>query len=145
MPVGEDSKWQQSHFIEADTIRDNIGRLGELVPYRKNKVDGPAQLYDLTTKDGRRGVVGFISPISHHFCNECNRLRLTSEGKLRSCLLTDNETDLKHLVRNDGTDEEIMEQIRFNIQNKPKGHNLELGKGDTSSNPCQGKMSRIGG
>ncbi|MDH3360676.1 MAG: GTP 3',8-cyclase MoaA, partial [Desulfobulbaceae bacterium] len=91
--------------------------------------------------EGAKGKIGFISPISHHFCDKCNRLRLTSEGKLRSCLLTDKETDIKSIIRDGGSDTDIKNALLQTILNKPKGHKLN----DKNSGNCHGQMSRIGG
>jgi cyclic pyranopterin phosphate synthase len=102
-------------------------------------------MYKLQGKDGRSGSVGFISPISHHFCDQCNRLRLTSEGKLRACLLSDRETDLKSLLRHGATDQEIVESIRQTILDKPKGHTLQEDLLVQQRQTCSGRMSRIGG
>ena len=102
-------------------------------------------MFELLTTDGRKGAVGFISPISHHFCDQCNRLRLTSEGKLRSCLLNDQETDLKTMLRGGATDQEIREQIGDTIRNKPQGHTLEHDPEGQERMTCAGQMSRIGG
>ena len=146
MPVGEKSSWQEDRFIAGDDIRDKVNTVGTLTPCPRNKSDGPAMMYDLLTEDGKKGRVGFISPISHHFCDRCNRLRLTSEGRLRACLLNDVETDLKQLIRNGAGDSEIENAIRTTILEKPKGHHLQ----DSASRPskggaCSGRMSRIGG
>ncbi len=145
MPVGGENSNQKEQFIESDKIQEDMRSLGTLQPCPERRGDGPARMYDLKSGDGRTGKVGFISPISHHFCDNCNRLRLTSEGKLRACLLTDNETDLKDLLRNNGTDEQIVEQIRKTILKKPQGHNLQLAKKTDDDNSCNSKMSRIGG
>jgi len=109
------------------------------------RLEGPARVYRLTTPDGQTGKVGFISPISHHFCDQCNRLRLTSEGRLRACLLHNHETDLKTLLRQGGTDSEIQEAIRETILNKPKGHTLQNDQTETGMTNCVGQMSQIGG
>lgn len=145
MPVGEKSSWEKKQFIKSDEIKEMISSLGTLTPFERKHGEGPARMYDLESNDGRTGSVGFISPISHHFCDKCNRLRLTSEGKLRACLLTDNETDLKHLLRNNGSDDEIIEQIRQTILNKPQGHSLNDDDETDTKQKCNGRMSRIGG
>lgn len=145
MPVGGEGNKQKDQFIESDRIKKDLQTLGTLSPCPEKRTEGPARIFDLKSQDGRHGKVGFISPISHHFCDKCNRLRLTSEGKLRSCLLTDNETDLKTLLRNNGSDEQIVEQIRKTILNKPQGHALRLENEIEEGLSCNSKMSRIGG
>jgi cyclic pyranopterin phosphate synthase len=145
MPVGEKSSWQKEKFISSEEIKLLIAELGTLTPFRKSHGEGPARMYNLHGKDGTTGAVGFISPISHHFCDQCNRLRLTSEGKLRACLLSDRETDLKSLLRNGATDRELIDSIRQTILNKPQGHTLQEDLLVQDRHNCSGRMSRIGG
>ncbi len=145
MPVGDRNSWQKEKFISSDEIIQLIGELGSLVPYERSHGEGPARMYNFQGKDGRSGSIGFISPISHHFCDQCNRLRLTSEGKLRACLLSDRETDLKALLRGGATDKELIEAIRQTIMKKPQGHNLQQDLLKSDRQTCSGRMSRIGG
>lgn len=145
MPVGEKNSWHKEQFIRADEIKALLAEVGTLTPHQKSHGTGPARMYQLESRDGRTGEVGFISPISHHFCDQCNRLRLTSEGKLRSCLLNDNETDLKSLLREGGSDQEIAKSIKKTILNKPQGHTLQQDTTIAEKSSCGGRMSRIGG
>ena len=138
MPIGASTLWDKGKYISSQEIMKLIKPLGTLEPVPARRMDGPARIYRLA---GAVGSVGFISPISHHFCDRCNRLRLTSEGRLRSCLLSDQETDLKERLRNGANDEEIRELIVATILNKPKGHNISPEGGGN----CHGQMSRIGG
>ncbi len=138
MPVGGAAVWDRSRYISSSEIMERLGALGELVPAADSGINGPARLYRLP---GSLGSLGFISPISNHFCDRCNRLRLTAEGMLRSCLLSDQQTDLKTILRDGGDDEAIRRAILEAIRHKPKGHALKPGEvGD-----CHGRMSRIGG
>lgn len=138
MPIGASSVWNREKYISSQQIMERLAQLGELQPAHSGHMDGPARLFRLP---GAKGSLGFISPISHHFCDRCNRLRLTSEGRLRSCLLSDRETDLKARLRAGATDQEIGELLIAAILDKPKGHGL------TQENAvnCHGRMSRIGG
>ncbi len=145
MPVGEKSSWQKEQFVSAEEIKKVISELGVLSPFQKSHGEGPARMFDLESPDKRKGAVGFISPISHHFCDKCNRLRLTSEGKLRSCLLNDKETDLKSLLRGGASDQKIIGSIRKTIQDKPQGHTLQDDLTAKERPSCGGRMSRIGG
>ncbi len=140
MPLGKKSTWNKSAYITSDELKELIGAMGTLEALPGCRMDGPAKVYSLTTADGSKGQVGFISPISHHFCDTCNRLRLTSAGMLRACLLHDREADLKTLLRQGGTDDEIRGLIRQTILDKPKGHTLAEDQAT-----CAGQMSRIGG
>lgn len=145
MPIGNKESWDKSRFISAAELREIIGTLGTLETVPGSRLDGPARVYRLTTPDGGSGKIGFISPISHHFCDQCNRLRLTSEGRLRACLLHDHECDLKAILRQGGTDEDIRRAIQQTIMDKPKGHTLQDDLADGGRKSCQGRMSRIGG
>ena len=139
MPIGNSSSWGKEKFISGEEIKARIeAELGELHPLSRHKLDGPARVFTLATAQGR---IGFISPLSHKFCDRCNRLRLTSEGHLRSCLLTDEETDLRQALRSGCSDEEIVALIKKTIKNKPEGHAIAR----QEKKSCHGKMSRIGG
>jgi cyclic pyranopterin phosphate synthase len=89
---------------------------------------------------GAAGTIGFISPISEPFCSTCNRVRLSADGKLRLCLLRADEVDLRDIVRNGGTSEELTSRIRSAIWRKPWGHGIAEG----DFNIGRG-MSQIGG
>ncbi len=145
MPAGDAGSWQQKRFIAVADIIKKIGVLGELIPQQAQAQAGPAQMFSLHTDMGLTGRVGFISPISHHFCDRCNRLRLTAEGRLRACLLKDEERDLKALIRGNASDADIVAAIRNTIENKPKGHELHSTEDVLRRNRYGGKMSRIGG
>jgi GTP 3',8-cyclase len=145
MPVGEKSTWRKDQFISSEEIKALIAQLGALTPFTKKHGEGPARMYKLQTATGQSGSVGFISPISHHFCDHCNRLRLTSEGHLRACLLSDKETDLKVLLRNGASDQDILAAIRQTILDKPQGHFLSTDFKGPDRQLCSGQMSKIGG
>jgi len=142
MPLGDSSRWSKETFMSSDEIRARIERLGPLVPQRRGAADGPARVFRLG--GDTPGSLGFISPISHHFCDRCNRLRLTSEGRLRSCLLHDREYDLKGLLRAGGGDDEIRALLLEAIRNKPRGHQLAE-RLEERGGHCHGRMFRIGG
>ncbi len=142
MPIGASSRWNKSTYMASDEIKQRVSDLGELIPVSSGRADGPAAMFRLG--DDAKGKLGFISPISHHFCDRCNRLRLTSEGMLRSCLLHDEETDLRSVLRNGGDDQEIRKTLLAAIRNKPKGHQMEERIKEHGSD-CHGRMSRIGG
>lgn len=145
MPLGVKSTWQKKAFISGKDIIKRLAQVGTLKPLSHSRMEGPAKMYSINGKDGQEGRIGVISPISHHFCDQCNRLRLTSEGKLRSCLLYDRETDLKNFIRNGCTDDNIRELIKKTISLKPKGHTLNSSLHVKSAANCSGQMSRIGG
>ncbi len=142
MPIGTSSRWNKKTYMSSDEIMGRFRDLGELIPQEKQQADGPARVFKLGAD--ALGSLGFISPISHHFCDRCNRLRLTSEGRLRSCLLHDEETDLRSVLRAGCSDDDIRTTLLTAIRNKPKGHQMaERLKQDGGD--CHGRMSRIGG
>ena len=135
MPVGNGSLYDEKRHIPTKDIRKTVKRLGELTAVRVRK-NGPAKYYRLP---GAEGVIGFISAMTHHFCKECNRLRLTADGKLRPCLFSETEIDLKTPMRRGIPDEEIERLLKLSIEVKPEGHYLLERAGDGRP------MSRIGG
>lgn len=124
MPMG-DSRVEQRHQLLAQEIRERIeSSLGSLSPVPGEPNDGPAKKFRLN--DGP-GVVGFITPISSHFCAQCNRLRLTSRGTLRPCLLNDYEKDILGPLRTGASDDELARIIRAALKKKPMDHHMEIG------------------
>ncbi len=112
-------------------------RWGPLTPEPHDNPADPARPYRLP---GAAGTVGFISSVTENFCAGCNRMRLTSEGKLRLCLLRADELDLRPLLRNGATDAELRAAIREGVWRKPWGHGLKDGV-----LPVGRGMSQIGG
>jgi cyclic pyranopterin phosphate synthase len=137
MPMG-DHHLDEGKYLPAFEIMRRISSLGELVPVRHEENDGPAERYRF--KDAA-GEIGFIRPMSQHFCHQCNRLRLTASGRLRPCLLSDRQEDIKGPLRQGASDEEIVEIFIKTIQFKPSQHHL----GTRHSDPVKDVMSRIGG
>jgi GTP 3',8-cyclase len=88
--------WWQSHFLSMAEVRRRLAVLGSLEPLIREAAAGPARTFRLP---GFRGELGFISPMSEHHCRTCNRLRLSSDGKVRPCLLASQELDLKGPLR----------------------------------------------
>ena len=115
----------------------NEERLGPLTAVTANG-PGPARYYQLP---GAEGTLGFISPISEHFCHACNRLRLTSDGRLLPCLLSNTAFDMRTPLRAGATDEELRELLVQTINAKPRGHHLAETVEPTQCTP----MSQIGG
>lgn len=136
MPLGALKK-EVGEMVSAEEIRERIQNLGRLEPYAGNGGDGPARYYRFT---GAEGTIGFISPMTEHFCHNCNRLRLTADGHLRPCLLDDDEVDLKAVLRNGANTEELKELIRRAVGLKQEQHHLAEGIG-----PEKRSMREIGG
>ena len=117
MPIGVGSKFKGiSNEDILSLIKSNYGDLEEI---RRDKDGGPASYIRL--KNGK-GKIGFISAISNCFCEDCNRIRLTSEGFLKQCLHFNYGIDLKKILRNGASEEEILNVIKNNIYNKPEKH-----------------------
>ena len=145
MPIGVQGE-NQEKYVSNDDLMERIGHMGKLIPVEDRragkKFEGPARLFQL---EGARGIIGFISPMSHNFCHACNRLRLTADGGLRACLMVDSEIDLKTPMRKGCTDEELEQLIRKAIENKPRGQHTEAAGEDRSRRKCVREMSTIGG
>ncbi len=112
--------------------------MGELIPIIKGNFDGPAERYRFA---GAPGEIGFISPLSHLFCHACNRMRLTADGRLRACLLCNDETDLKGPMRGHASDAKLQELFLKTDYNKRPCHGLDAHK----RHFFFGQMSSIGG
>jgi len=127
MPVGECAGWASSRFYSSQSIF-------ELAPeLRETGTNGVTKLYMLP--DGS-GSVGLISPVSSHFCPTCNRIRITAEGKLKPCLHSAEEIDLRGLQGS-----ELEETIRDSIFGKPQKHTLDEGESSSAAR----NMNEIGG
>jgi cyclic pyranopterin phosphate synthase len=138
MPTAGVDFWNRDHVLTIDMIRKKIGKLGTLIPVNGDERDGPAARFRL---EGAAGELGFISPISSCFCKNCNRLRLTPDGKLRACLFSDNEIDLKSYLRNRCDDEKLKGLLMTALRNKPQRHTIET----SLFRKCQRNMAAIGG
>lgn len=129
MPIGPTADYAKSKFLSCDQVIKN----SKLKKIENDDISSPASLYKL---DGAKGRVGFIEPISHNFCENCNRMRLTSDGKLKTCLHSDKVIDLKTPLRNG---EDIRGLIEKALLTKPLKHKLDEGYNIVES------MNRIGG
>ena len=137
MPIGE-SQMGNSPLLLAPEIKKRISVLGSLIPVRNSTNDGPAQRYRF---EGALGEIGFIHALSHHFCDRCNRLRLTARGQLRPCLLSDHHEDVKGPMRSGCSDDQLAEIFIKAVSHKPSDHNLSV---QDPSRVC-GQMNSIGG
>ncbi len=158
MPMGEDTKWSKELYLPADEILYRAGNFATLEAMdasqseqeHKTNHHGPARMYTLPEGQGRLGI---ISALSNHFCHSCNRMRVTSDGQLRTCLFADTEYDLRHILRKDSEhavekgQEEIEEEIcsifEKAIKDKPLGEALLKAK--QAQAVAQKKMVSIGG
>jgi cyclic pyranopterin phosphate synthase len=119
MPIGADDGWSRDAVVSTREIIGRIAAAGfRMMPIGCHG-DQPADRYGFT--DGA-GELGFISPVSDPFCASCNRVRITSDGKLRTCLFSHRETDLRRLVRDGAGDEDLKEAIASAVFSKEEGH-----------------------
>jgi len=137
MPIGKSNLPAEQPLLAKD-IKAILSSIGNVMPVNNNIYDGPAKRYKF---ENATGEIGIISPISHHFCESCNRLRLTSSGQLRPCLLSDYHEDLKTPIRSGCNDNDLINIILKTIKNKPSKHKLSTEK----SSRILSQMSSIGG
>jgi cyclic pyranopterin phosphate synthase len=128
-----------AEFVPSNELRQRISLLGKLEPCTPVAGNGPAMYYRLA---GAKGTIGFISPLTElSFCSRCNRMRLTSDGKLRPCLLGEDEIDLRISLRNNVSMDELKRLILKAVASKPEHHQL----GGGNIRVVKRKMSQIGG
>ena len=125
MPVHENLGVQAQSYIGSDEILELVAAVGDLVPGGGPSGNGPARYYRFA--DGA-GAVGVISPLSHDYCERCNRVRLTADGRLRLCLFGDHEIDLRTPLRSTGGPEAVAGLLRSAMYIKPERHHLQLGE-----------------
>jgi len=138
MPMGNSAVTMDQQMLIPEIIDRVSAAIGKLTPMGKKRHDGPARRF---SAKGALGEIGFISPVSSHFCHQCNRLRLTSTGMLRPCLLHNYEMDILSVLRNGGTREDIKACILQTIANKPRQHSL----GGKDHGKIHAQMFTIGG
>ncbi len=136
MPFGT-LKTDAATVVPILEIGERIQSLGKLEPYSNQIGNGPARYYQLP---GAEGTIGFITPLTEHFCHNCNRLRLTSNGQLRPCLLDDDEVDLEQRLRQGASMDELKQLIQQAVDIKRERHHLNEGL-----TPGGRTMRQIGG
>jgi cyclic pyranopterin phosphate synthase len=120
MPMGIAREWDSKRFVGAQENRERLGGEPGPLPVAL-ETPGPAQHLRFP---GARGIIGLIGAVTEHFCGRCNRLRLTSDGKLRPCLFSGRETDLKPFLRSEASDAHISGVLRLCVDGKPEGHSM---------------------
>ena len=138
MPLDSDKVWERDKVLFGHEIVDMIKENYELVPIDNSLEIGPASEYNFA--DGK-GKIGIITAVSNPFCDHCNRIRMTADGKLRTCLFSTEETNLKELIRSGVTDGTIIETIKQAVLVKEPGHKINL---DDFERPTRA-MHAIGG
>ncbi|HEX3462647.1 MAG TPA: GTP 3',8-cyclase MoaA [Candidatus Elarobacter sp.] len=138
MPVEDNVDLQRDAWISSDEVLARLGALGELTPVPNPHGNGPARTF---AYDGAPGTLGVISPLAHDYCERCNRVRLSADGRLKLCLFGDHLIDLRTPLRAGGGEAAIVGLFRGAMHVKPERHHLELG--ETSS--MMRAFSEIGG
>ena len=122
MPLDADNQWERKNVLIADEIVAILqAEFGTLEPVPSDNPNAPAN--DFRFADGK-GKIGMIASVSQPFCRTCNRFRLTAEGKLRNCLFSHEETDIRGLLRNGGADIEVADAMVSCIAAKNEGHQI---------------------
>jgi GTP 3',8-cyclase len=137
MPIGTSTLIWRPPILASDMLT-RLKRLGKLTHVKNEIWDGPARRFKI---EGAKGEIGLISAMSHHFCRQCNRLRLTADGRLRTCLLSDRFEDLKGPLRSGCSDKKLADIIVNAIRQKPFAHCLTT----DSTARVDDQMSSIGG
>jgi len=138
MPVSNGVRWSEQSLVGHKEILERLERhFGPLIPLPHESMGGPAKSYKIM---GAKGIVGLISPVTHNFCNQCNRIRITARGGLKTCLFATEEIPLIDFIRSDKTDEELKAIIQDAIAKKANAtRGLSLTRMSTDY------MSQIGG
>jgi cyclic pyranopterin phosphate synthase len=122
MPVTAE---ESINLVSVKDMKKRLDVLGKMEPVKMAVGNGPAKYYRFP---GAAGTIGFITPITEHFCYQCNRLRLTADGKLRPCLLSEQEIDLRGALRSGASPDELKQLVEQAIACKPERHHLAEGK-----------------
>jgi cyclic pyranopterin phosphate synthase len=137
MPTGENLGVSADEFVSAEEMLARIGTIGTLRPVDGPKGNGPARYFSF---DGAAGTIGVITPMSHNYCDTCNRMRLTADGQLRPCLFGAIQTDLRGPLREGKPIEPL---IRQTLRIKPERHWLVQGSDQGSGGLLA--LSQVGG
>jgi cyclic pyranopterin phosphate synthase len=137
MPLDADHAWSEDRVLTGDEIRAMIDRVHPLEQLEREQ-HATAKVWRF--RDGR-GEIGFVNPVSEPFCADCDRIRLTAEGKLRTCLFSLHETDLRGPVRSGAGDEELVEVVRNAVWRKELKHHVS----EQGFRQPPRTMSQIGG
>jgi cyclic pyranopterin phosphate synthase len=139
MPMGEIDEDRTDQYLSLTQVRRELSAYWTLEDLPLS-TGGPARYVRVAETGGR---LGFITPMSHNFCEACNRVRLTCTGTLHTCLGQDDAADLRAVIRGGGTDADLTDAIRAAIDAKPKGHDFRIGEGQAPA--LRRHMSTTGG
>jgi len=138
MPLDADHAWAREHMVPASELLAVLRTGFALDEVGREEPSSPAEEWLV---DGGPATVGIIASVTRSFCSACDRTRITAEGTVRSCLFSDDETDLRHLLRGGASDAQIAERWRAAMWAKPAGHGMEL----PEFMPPERSMGAIGG
>ncbi|MBY4400371.1 GTP 3',8-cyclase MoaA [Rhodococcus fascians] len=122
MPLDADHEWARNNMIDAQTLLDELSTAFDLREVGRADPSAPAEEWSV---DGTEATVGIIASVTRSFCGDCDRTRLTAEGTIRSCLFSDDETDLRAALRGGATDDELAAVWRGAMWNKWAGHGID--------------------
>ncbi len=140
MPLGEIEKSRFDQYLPLTELRAALSRRFTLVP-SLHATGGPARYFDVAETGGR---LGFITPLTHNFCESCNRVRVTCTGTLYMCLGQDDAADLRMALRRSESDDPLEAAIRAAIARKPKGHDFLIERAQSHASTRR-HMSVTGG
>lgn len=138
MPLDSKRAWQKEYVYSGREILDRLRDQFDLQPVKSDNASETARRWRFSRGGGE---IGIIAPVTEPFCGSCNRLRITSDGQLRTCLFSLGEYDLKHSLRGGASDDEIEREIRAVVQGKEARHHI----GETDFQQPDRSMSCIGG
>ncbi len=126
MPLDADNAWERDKVLFGHEIIERLSaEIAPLVPTSQTDPSAPAT--DFQFEDGI-GRIGLIASVSQPFCSQCNRFRITADGKLRNCLFSMEETDIKSLIRGNASDDEIIAAVRNSVASKKEGHEINTAR-----------------
>jgi cyclic pyranopterin phosphate synthase len=125
MPLEHGNRWGTDVMVPGHEARERIGEVFPLLPRPDRDPHAPSR--DWVFADGAPGLVGFIDSVTEPFCAECNRVRLTADGKLRTCLFSLREHDLRSVLRSGADDEEVVQRLHDAVETKEKKHHITDG------------------
>jgi cyclic pyranopterin phosphate synthase len=138
MPLDSARAWLKEMVVSGREVLERLQARFDLRPVPSDNPSSTSRRWAFS--DGR-GEVGIIAPVSEPFCGHCNRIRLTADGKIRTCLFSVKEHDLRELLRNGASDQDITNWLRGVVLQKEARHHI----GEADFVPASRSMSCIGG
>ncbi|HIW95976.1 MAG TPA: GTP 3',8-cyclase MoaA [Candidatus Corynebacterium gallistercoris] len=156
MPLDADRAWVRENLVTAAELRERLRERFVLTPHPAPRGSAPAELWDVAERGGYEGFegdgatlsgqVGFIASVTESFCAACSRTRITADGKVRSCLFSQEETDLLALLRSGASDEQVARSWQEAMWGKPRGYGSDVVTlNDPEYVQPERSMSAIGG